>query len=65
MEMKEHTGKSENEGRRKKPYQPPTLVAISLRPEEAVLGTCKNTSHSGPANPYCSYLPPGCYVIGS
>jgi hypothetical protein len=25
----------------KKPYQPPQLTSISLRPEEAVLGHCK------------------------
>ena len=30
----------------RKPYEPPRLVSISLRPEEAVLGHCK-TSHSG------------------
>lgn len=32
------------EGR--KPYEPPRLVSISLRPEEAVLGHCK-TATSG------------------
>ena len=35
--------------------EPPALVAISLRPEEAVLGTCKNHS-SGPGQASCSYM---------
>lgn len=30
----------------RKPYEPPHLTTISLRPEEAVLGHCK-TSNSG------------------
>jgi hypothetical protein len=28
----------------KKPYEPPHLTTISLRPEEAVLGHCKTPS---------------------
>jgi hypothetical protein len=28
----------------KKPYEPPQLTTISLRPEEAVLGHCKTPS---------------------
>jgi len=28
----------------KKPYEPPRLTTISLRPEEAVLGHCKTPS---------------------
>lgn len=31
----------------KKPYEPPQLNAISLRPEEAVLGHCKIFGQSG------------------
>jgi hypothetical protein len=31
----------------KKPYEPPRLATISLRPEEAVLGHCKTASGGG------------------
>jgi hypothetical protein len=31
----------------KKPYAPPKLTSIKLRPEEAVLGTCKTPSGNG------------------
>jgi hypothetical protein len=47
----------------KKPYEPPQLTTISLRPEEAVLGACKNSSgadHCG--NPCMSFL---CQNVGS
>lgn len=51
----------------RKPYVPPRLVAISLRPEEAVLGNCKISGGSGPsgtAGP-CDILLAGCRSIGS
>jgi hypothetical protein len=51
--MRNDAGKTEKEGALRKPYEPPVLVAISLRPEEAVLGTCKNSSHSGPVSATC------------
>jgi hypothetical protein len=35
----------------KKPYEPPHLVTISLRPEEAVLGHCKVMGATGPGQP--------------
>jgi hypothetical protein len=31
----------------KKPYEPPRLATISLRPEEAVLGHCKTLNGGG------------------
>jgi hypothetical protein len=48
----------------KKAYQPPKLSVISLRPEEAVLGHCKNASSAGPVSTSCTNLG-GCMVIGS
>jgi len=39
-----------NQTNGKKPYQPPQLTAISLRPEEAVLGHCKISGQSQPGN---------------
>jgi hypothetical protein len=45
-------------------YEPPRLVTISLRPEEAVLGNCKTASSVGPAQPSCTFLTV-CKLIGS
>ena len=36
-----------SEANSKKTYEPPRLAMISLRPEEAVLGSCKILGHSG------------------
>jgi hypothetical protein len=47
----------------KKPYEPPRLMAINLRPEEAVLGNCKIGSSAGPGNISCSTM--HCSTIGS
>ncbi len=49
----------------RKPYEAPKLVRISLRPEEAVLGTCKNSSSAGPvAAGTCTMVGP-CMTPGS
>ena len=47
----------------KKPYEPPQLVAISLRPEEAVLGHCKIAGSGGPISSSCAAL--NCMSLGS
>lgn len=47
----------------KKPYQAPAITRINLRPEEAVLGHCKNASSSGPVNANCAVT--SCSAIGS
>ena len=48
----------------KKPYTPPCLTAVNLRPEEAVLGHCKISTVAGPsANLPCTVL--FCSSIGS
>ena len=39
-----------NQADGKRPYQPPQLTTISLRPEEAVLGGCKIAGSGGPAS---------------
>jgi hypothetical protein len=47
----------------RKPYEPPQLMTISLRPEEAVLGSCKTSSGmSGCDNPCANLL---CVTVGS
>jgi hypothetical protein len=48
----------------RKAYQSPKLSVISLRPEEAVLGHCKNASSGGPVASTCSAVGP-CMVVGS
>jgi hypothetical protein len=51
------------------PYEPPMLVVVSLRPEEAVLGHCKIAGGSGPAQTAisgpCEILLGGCTPLGS
>jgi len=49
---------------KRKPYESPELVMISLRPEEAVLGNCKNSSSAGPVSGSCATVP-HCMTIGS
>jgi hypothetical protein len=51
----------------KKPYVAPQLIAVSLRPEEAVLGHCKIAGGSGPTNTAgpCDIMIAGCSSIGS
>ena len=38
----------------KKKYDQPKIKVISLRPEEAVLGHCKNGSSAGPVGVRCT-----------
>ena len=47
----------------RKPYEPPKVMAINLRPEEAVLGNCKIGGSAGPVAASCSTL--HCSTIGS
>jgi hypothetical protein len=48
----------------KKPYDPPQVTAIKLRPEEAVLAFCKNTSSAGQFSS-CHQAGGNCHGIGS
>jgi hypothetical protein len=48
----------------KKKYEPPALLKISLRPEEAVLGNCKTSRVAGPVSFSCSAVGP-CRTVGS
>jgi hypothetical protein len=34
-------------------YEPPKVIRVSLRPEEAVLGHCKVTGATGPVSTSC------------
>jgi hypothetical protein len=55
---------SQNDQVAKKFYEPPKIVTINLRPEEAVLGNCKISGSSGPGNPSCAIVP-RCSTVGS
>jgi hypothetical protein len=48
---------------KKQKYEPPKVVTISLRPEEAVLGHCKISGSAGPGGSSCTVL--FCSSIGS
>jgi hypothetical protein len=47
----------------RKKYEPPQLVTINLRPEEAVLGHCKISASAGPVTSTCVAL--SCMTVGS
>lgn len=49
----------------KKPYQPPKLRRVELRPEEAVLGNCKVSGVSGPGNGGTCTMVTSCSTIGT
>jgi hypothetical protein len=38
----------------RKPYEKPQVQEVPLRPDEAVLGNCKTSSTSGPAQHRCT-----------
>lgn len=46
----------------KKPYEPPKVTTISLRPEEAVLGHCKTSGGNFPGLPCAALV---CSSFGS
>ena len=53
-----------NQADGRKLYVPPQLVTISLRPEEAVLGSCKISGSAGP-NSSSSCMTLLCMAIAS
>lgn len=55
----------ENDPAAKKQYEPPKIVTISLRPEEAVLGNCKISATGGPGFPSACNAVGSCMTIGS
>jgi hypothetical protein len=48
----------------KKPYVKPEVKRVMLRPEEAVLGACKNSKSAGPGQALCS-VPSACSSLAS
>jgi hypothetical protein len=50
----------------KKPYEKPKVARFPLRPEEAVLGSCKNANGGGPGQAGCNDAFGGpCKIKGS
>lgn len=45
-------------------YEPPKVIRVSLRPEEAVLGHCKVTGATGPVSTSCRSVI-ACRTLGS
>jgi len=45
-----------------KTYVKPELIQVPLKPEEAVLGGCRNSGTSGPRQPLCS-VPGRCSTL--
>ena len=45
-------------------YEPPKVIRVSLRPEEAVLGHCKVTGATGPVSTSCRSVV-SCRTLGS
>jgi hypothetical protein len=51
--------------RKKRPYVKPEIKQVALRPEEAVLGSCKGTGGGGPGAGSGCRRPGPCSSIGS
>lgn len=63
-----HTpNKPDTNGGHKKAYSKPELIRFPLRPQEAVLGTCKigTTGGAGPLQSHCTVGGISCSVPGS
>jgi len=61
MEM-ERGNSGKDTAKQKKPYVKPQITQVPLRPEEAVLGFCKNAAVSGVMAATCSLG--GCSIGG-
>jgi hypothetical protein len=51
--------------RKKRPYVKPEIKQVALRPEEAVLGSCKTSGQSGPGGGGSCRHPAPCSSQGS
>ncbi|MGC0774625.1 MAG: hypothetical protein WB543_16945 [Candidatus Acidiferrum sp.] len=62
--MSEEREKNLLEQEERTAYEPPKVIRVSLRPEEAVLGHCKITGAAGPVSGSCRSVV-ACRSIGS
>jgi hypothetical protein len=53
--MAEDKASDREEAEPRKPYVKPQIQEVPLRPEEAVLGACKTSGRSGPAQFRCGF----------
>jgi hypothetical protein len=51
--MHEEPGTKDAAPSKKRRYSAPAVEKVALRPEEAVLGFCKNSAHAGPRGGNC------------
>jgi hypothetical protein len=56
---------SERSQESRKPYSPPEIVRVNLRPEEAVLAACKSSVVAGPVGSACVSIVAGCQSLSS
>ena len=49
-------GKPMEKAKKKKSYRKPEVNHVPLKPDEAVLGGCKNDAQNGPAQATCNAL---------
>ena len=54
-----------NEQKKKKPYVKPEVKQVPLKPEEAVLGSCKLSTFTGPGGSNCGIPVDPCSAVGS
>jgi hypothetical protein len=57
------SNENQNEANKGKPYEPPKVIRVSLRPEEAVLGHCKVPGSGGAVSASCASL--SCKTFGA
>jgi hypothetical protein len=62
--MKDEQDKQSPEQGAEGAYEPPKVIRVSLRPEEAVLGHCKITGAAGPVATSCRSVI-ACRTLGS
>jgi hypothetical protein len=62
---KARSGEKQMAKNNKKKYEKPRLTKITLDPETAVLGKCKNTGMTGPRGAHCGLPAPVCREPGS
>jgi hypothetical protein len=58
------TIENSNSTHQKKPYAKPEVKRVMLRPEEAVLGSCKTSKTGGTGQSKCS-VPSACSALAS
>jgi len=56
---------SQHRAARRKPYVKPEIMRVELRAEEAVLGSCKSATVTGPTGATCTDIISTCSTTGS